>query len=381
MSAHPRHRLRIAALATAALASTPALALDGVVGPGNCNESGLAAVVAQVDGAGGGTITFDCGTATIPLTAALQIANMVTIDGGGTITLDGGGASAFVQVYSSAQVTLAGLTLQHGVFDGVHALENFGTLRLDRVRMRDNIDDGPPVANYGLLQVQRSSFSGNAATSSSADGGAIANIGGELQVETSTFNANTAGRNGGAIYSDSLLTIRNATFTGNQAFGGGAVFQASGLGSIEYATIVANGATFGAGLYNEGGSGGTLTIGRSIVSANADGNCDGVLASSGYNLSNDTGCGGAFTGPGDLIGQSLPMGSLADNGGPTLTMLPLAGNPAIDHVPDAQCLLTVDQRGASRPAGPGCDSGAVEAGAALDVIFIDGFDGFAAPER
>jgi len=106
-----------------------------------------------------------------------------------------------------------------------------------------------------------------------------------------------------------------------------------------------------------------------------------VGASSGYNLSNDTGCGGWFGSngaPGDLQSQTLTMGALANNGGPTLTMLPAAGNPAINHVPIAQCAPNVDQRGGGRPgtgtSAAGCDSGAVEFNAILDVIFYDGFD-------
>jgi hypothetical protein len=42
----------------------------------------------------------------------------------------------------------------------------------------------------------------------------------------------------------------------------------------------------------------------------------------------------------------------------------LAGSPAIDAGDDGQCPST-DQRGAPRPAGPSCDIGAFEAGAAV----------------
>jgi hypothetical protein len=49
---------------------------------------------------------------------------------------------------------------------------------------------------------------------------------------------------------------------------------------------------------------------------------------------------------------------LADNGGATPTHLLTAGSPARDVV-SGTCLPT-DQRGETRPQGPGCDSGAVE---------------------
>lgn len=366
---------RLALLAACFIAG-PALAVDGVVGPGNCTESGFAAVLATVDGSGAGTITFNCGAVTIPFTGYKQISNHVTIDGGGTITFDGGNSSAFFQVFFSANVVLKRLTLQHGIFNAAHALENFGTLTLDRVRVLDNVSSESPVMNNGSLSVRRSTFSGNSATSAaSGDGGAISNPNGELRVTGSTFNGNGAGHRGGAIYSNGPMTIDNSTFTDNSALAGGGVYQEiSGDATIRHATIVGNNATqYGGGLYNEGSSGfSTLTIGRSIISQNTNGNCDGVLQSGGYNLwAGSTNC--ALSGPGDMQ-ASLPMGALASNGGATLTMLPQAGNAAINHVPNGQCVLPLDQRDASRPAGAGCDSGAVEVGGTFDLIFYDGFD-------
>ncbi len=371
----------VTALATLAAGACPvaAWATDGVVGPGNCNETGFNSVLSAVDGSGGGTITFNCGTApvTIAVTAYKQIANAVVIDGGGLITFDGGNTSPLFQVFASATVTLKRLTLQHGVLGDVHALENFGALTLDHVRVVDNVSVQAPVFNYGTLHVLWSTFSGNAATSATmGDGAAIAHFGDSLYVSASTFSGNQATHFGGAIYSEGTAVIVNATFTGNSgSAGGGAFYQSvSGASTIDYATIVGNSAPFGAGLYNDGAASSTLTVAKSIVSANGTGNCDGVLASGGYNLSDDSGCGAAFTGPGDLINQSLPMQALGDNGGPTATMMPTAGNPAIDHVPAAQCAVNIDQRGAGRPFGPGCDSGAVEVGASVDLIFMDGFD-------
>lgn len=366
---------RIVLLAATGLAGA-ATAADGVVGPGNCNEAGFDAVLAAVDGSGSGTITFNCGTVTIPITGRKEIANRVTIDGGSAITFDGGNSSAFFQVFFSAEVVLKRLTLQHGIFSGAHALENFGTLTLDRVRVLDNVSSESPVMNYGSLSVRRSTFSGNSATSATVgDGAAISNSGGELRVMGSTFSGNSAGHRGGAIYSQGPMTIDNSTFTANSATAGGAVYQEmSGDATIRHATIVGNNAIqYGGGVYNEGSSGvSTLTIGRSIISQNTNGNCDGVLQSEGYNLwAGSTNC--ALSGPGDMQ-ASLPMGALANNGGATLTLLPQAGNAAINHIPNGQCVLPLDQRDASRPSGAGCDGGAVEVGGTFDLIFYDGFD-------
>src|SRR5207245_2885101 len=65
------------------------------------------------------------------------------------------------------------------------------------------------------------------------------------------------------------------------------------------------------------------------------------------------------------------LGPLQDNGGGTRTMMPSPDSPAIDAGNPAGCtdptgaVLARDQRGYARPAGPRCDSGAVEAPAAV----------------
>jgi predicted outer membrane repeat protein len=375
--------IRTIALLFVAAVAPHAHAGNGVVGPGNCNYAGFSSVLATVDGSGGGTITFNCGTATITFAGYKQVSNAVVIDGGGTITFDGNNTSGFFQSFFSATLVLKRLTLQHGVYTGgVRALENIGTLVLDRVKVINNASTRGPVLSSGTLFVRSSTFSGNSASSATdGDGGAIENSFGDLDVDSSTFNGNTAAHHGGAIYSGSTMTITNSTFNANTGTnGGGAIYQdGNGNSTIAYATIVGNTAPFGAGVYNDGGGNATLTIARSIVSGNTTGNCDGVLQTGGYNLSNGTGCGSVFTGTGDLINQTLNMAALANNGGPTLTMLPQAGNPAIDHIPHASCVQHYDQRGYARtpailPGSTNCDSGAVEVNGTNDRIFYDDFD-------
>jgi len=359
----------------------PAHAANGVVGPGNCNQDGFAAVLATVDGSGGGTITFNCGTATIAFTSYKPIAHAVTIDGGGTITFDGGGTSPFFQVYFSANVTLRRLTLQHGAYaGGVRAIENIGNLTLDRVRVTGNSSTLGPVLNSGALKVSSSTFSNNAANSASSHGGAIENNGGTVNIGASTFNGNSSSGSGGAIYSDGSLKVTNSTFNANSATGGGgAIYQTDGDGydgRLTYVTLAGNSAAYGAGVYKDAGDfRSTLTVSRSLLSGNNTGNCDGVLTSGGYNLSSDSNCGAAFTAAThDLNNANLPMGPLAGNGGPTQTMTPQSGNAAINYVPSAQCQIPADQRGGGRPSGGACDSGAVEVNAVLDLIFYDGFE-------
>jgi hypothetical protein len=60
------------------------------------------------------------------------------------------------------------------------------------------------------------------------------------------------------------------------------------------------------------------------------------------------------------------LGALGANGGIGQTMVPQTGSPLIDAIPAASCQtglasgITTDERGITRPQGPGCDIGAVE---------------------
>ena len=100
------------------------------------------------------------------------------------------------------------------------------------------------------------------------------------------------------------------------------------------------------------------------IVASAQNNCffapfgDGVvtLTADHNNVLTDDTC---FAGASDLVVADAGLGSLADNGGPTLTHALLAGSPAIDAADAAVCPAT-DQRGVTRPQGAGCDVGAYE---------------------
>lgn len=505
----------------ALLSSAAALAADAVLSPPNCNETGFNNALTAVSASGGGRITFNCGSApaTITFTHYKSISADIVIDGAERIIFDGNNASAFFQVSGGQTLTLAGLTLQHGVLADVHALESFGNLNLTGVTVKDNASsdsviqsnvsgtltilsstfsgnaitgasgkgvvldnlgsnvtiigstfsnngfstantgsggaienedggklyvyystftgnhalDGGAIANHGgIALINDSLFNSNAAgyggaienfggmfslansrftnnTASSSDGGAIWNVEGTLSVALSefignrqtsagttgggaiscyddtlfiaksAFSANTSAGYGGAIYSSCAMAVTDSTFNANSANatsgGGGAIAQSGPkTASVKYATIAGNSAAFG-GIYADGSAGGLLTLAKTMLAANTGGNCAGVMASAGYNLSSDTYCGGVFdpVNQFDLSSANLPLGAYQNNGGPTSSMLPAAGNQAIDRIPAAQCASTQDQRGASRPAGAACDSGAVELNGLIDLIFRDGF--------
>ena len=118
-------------------------------------------------------------------------------------------------------------------------------------------------------------------------------------------------------------------------------------------------------------SGTTLSLTNSTVSANTAGYTGGIFSDHfGAQLTNSIVAGNSagdanfsadFINVGSFVGGDPQLGALADNGGPTQTMLPLAGSPVVDAVACTNAPAK-DQRGVARPQGAQCDIGAVEVG-------------------
>lgn len=218
-----------------------------------------------------------------------------------------------------------------------------------------------------------------------------------VEVDASTIDANVAGTGGaggnaasqggtgasgglgGGIVAD-LGDIRRSTVEGNAAGTGGpggtgATPGASGvLGSgggvrvspgpgvsIEFSTIVGNTAGAAANLDVPVGS----VVLASIVGDPQGGgaSCANLITTGGYNAYDSASCG---VGPRDTTMSPLPLGPLADNGGPTHTRMPLPGSALISAIPHDLCAaLSVivesgyDQRRLARPSGD-CEPGSVE---------------------
>lgn len=233
------------------------------------------------------------------------------------------------------------------------------------------------------LTLVDSSVRGN--TADHQFGGGITNLG-SLSVIRSTIAGNKADRSGGGIMmaSQGRLNILNSTIVGNVAdanhsvengsgYGGGAgggiaieLSDQDNLPRIVSSTIafnVANGlgetsASEGGGILNEYLLPHTGVVFRnSIVAANTYPNCTAENDATGKNLQDDVTC---FP-RGARISAQAHLARLANNGGPTDTLLPRVESPAIDGVPRAACPSpAVDQRGVRRPRGARCDIGAVE---------------------
>jgi fibronectin type 3 domain-containing protein len=223
-----------------------------------------------------------------------------------------------------------------------------------------------PDAAPQTTTIDRSSFVGNTAPS----GGALYFHNSNLVITASTLSGNTASGSGGAVFADtSTLAFTNDTFADNisqKGLGGSIVLFGNG-GTLQNLTFVGNQAAGGSGYFGAAIAGGTpLTISNTLFSANTTEDCGSPMACSAAGSTGlddlqwpathsvcstaDVACtsGTVFSNP--------QLGVLQSNGGPTQTVAPLPGSPALGI--GQKCPAT-DQRGVARPAS-GCTAGAVQ---------------------
>jgi len=240
---------------------------------------------------------------------------------------------------------------------------------------------GGILSRSGNVTLTNSTVSSN--TSSQFAGG-IYVFNNTLTLTNSTLSSNTATASpfsyGGGIFSQSAnVTLTNSTLDSNTAGYAGGIFTWSGNVTLTNSTLTGNaGTTPGSGIGNAGGiyaSTGNVTLSNSTLSANSAASHNGGIFSGGItpnpvqainsivagNVSPGVDMNAALTAgsTNNIIGVDPKLATLADNGGPTQTMLPLATSPVIDAGDDANCPAT-DQRGVNRPLGAHCDIGAVE---------------------
>jgi hypothetical protein len=353
---------------------TPVQAATFSVASTSDSGSGSLRAALTAAGATGGTITFDStvfaasNTAsqnTITLLSSLAIPANTTIQGltsgGGAtlknlVTIDGGGSASNFPMFTVngevAGAALANLIITDGhVASQGGAVQNAGSLTVSNCTFLNNYaggyvselgNGGGAIFSSGTLTITGSTFLNNA----SAPGGAVALVSGTASVSNSTFSNNTALSTyaGGAFFinSGATLTVSNSTFSGNSADGGGAIIDYGTLTMTN--SIVVNNS--GDGLY----SGGTMTVSNSLIAANAGGDC--VVGSSTCPTNGTNG---------NLIGVGgVALAPLGNYGGPTQTIIPVPGSPAICL--GAATPLATDQRGAARATSYGSTS-CVDAGA------------------
>jgi hypothetical protein len=200
-------------------------------------------------------------------------------------------------------------------------------------------------------------------------GGVFAMFRANVLIENSTISGNV-GDVGGGIRMLGNATVRNSTLSGNVAAGwyGSAVFHTDGVMTLVHTTVTGNvapgyaGAALFVGTFTSASA--TMNVVNSIVGENDFFGCfvapygsgTVTLTSGGNNVVSDASCAPVAS---DVIVPGVLLGPLADNGGPTLTHLPMPGSPAVDAANSNLC-PPADQRGVSRPQGTACDAGSVE---------------------
>ena len=253
----------------------------------------------------------------------------------------------------------------------------------------DSAGGGLRFSRTSSVDIQTSSFSNNLANG--GDGGGIrATNSLSLNLDRSTLSDNSAYVDGGGLSFVNVYdtSVQNATISGNRAANDGGGIWASfdsyynQTFDLNFSTITGNRSDDD--MNGGSGGGGLLTtlgyadIRNSIISGNSDGSgvapdfAEQVLANVTYSLVEDP-LGNSVTNgvSGNIVGVSAMLGGLANNGGPTLTHLPMPGSPVINAA-DPAATLAEDQRGYSRPgANSSRDMGAVETDGVSPTLNLD----------
>ena len=268
--------------------------------------------------------------------------NSLTITNGNAATGGFGGGIFNSGTLTLNQCTLSGnsATGTRGYAGGGGGIDNEGTLTLNQCTLSGNYAVfGGGISNNGTLTLNQCTLSGNSASGYGGFGGGISN-GGTLTLNQCTLSGNTAGSGGGGgIWSDDTLTLNQCTLSGNSSYDGGGIYNDYEATLALTNTIIGgDSVSSGPNIYNFA----TLTYGGSN------------LVQSVYNDGGVT-----ITGPAPLT-NAPDLAPLGNYGGPTQTMPPLPGSPAIGAGSVAANTFSTDQRGYPRTQNGLIDLGAVE---------------------
>ncbi len=348
----------------------------------------------KIDGNATARIFEVAPNATVVLNS-LTITNGLDLNATSTVTgTAGGGGGGGLRNGGTLTLNQCIVAGNSAVFGG--GIRNEGTLTVNQSTLRQNSatggnapGNGGGINNAGTLALNLSTVSGN--TAAGNGGGLRLASSGNVSLVRCTISGNTAPQGGGVSHqSTGTATLINCTLTGNNALnlgtgtqqtaGGAIIDLGSGLLSLNSCTLSGNGvdpasAIGGAGIYLQ--SPANVSLQNTIVAGNTAlvgpdiRKFSGTLNRSAANLigKNDTVAvefpAGSPNGNGDLAGTTAApliaqLAALGTYGGPTRTMPPQPGSPAIDAGVNSALLPTIDQRGLPRPSGLRVDIGAAE---------------------
>jgi hypothetical protein len=336
-----------------------------------------------------GGALFNADSGAFNLTGCNVLNNTLTNTASNAVPNIAGGAG--MANLAAGPVTIANSTFDNNVATGnsrAHGggLVNVGSaaVTIDRSTFSDNRAvvtatgveaSGGGVAAFGTgnLNVSETTFANNGVTAENASGGGLANLNtGTTTVSSSAFSGNftdstASGRNsnGGAIDNSGggTLNLTNCTIVNNSTIGrrlaGGGVANRGPAGTVLNlinCTIAGNTSDDGGGVYSDrpGNTAINTIIANNTASSGPDvfGAFNGGVAF-GHNFVGRANGSTGFTNGvnGNQSGSiAVPLnpllGTLADNGGLTLTMSLQPGSPAIDK---GRAAVTSDQRGVTRP--------------------------------
>jgi hypothetical protein len=366
--------------------------LDVTLEVTNLDDSGTGSLRKIIaDAPSGSRIGFKASLkGTIALATPISVDKKLTIlsPGSSIIAISGETLGDVIDITSSGDVTISGVTIENANGAGIY--NTGGTFTISNSTIKNNAATtfgyGGGVFNSGTATIRNCTFTGNSAF----NGGGLGNGAGDMFVYDSTISGNsTTGNSGAGIANSSNLTVVNSTISDNTVTGtnrvGGGIGCFGPPASVELynVTITGNTAT------QTGGLGGgiyagdcTLKIKNSLIAKNtsvAGGsdiylNTGGVITSKEYNLIGKN-TDNTFVNDSnhDQVGTAASpldpkLKTLADNGGFTKTLaFSSSTSPAIDQIPasfckdDKEAALTKDQRGYLRPVNSQCDIGAFEA--------------------
>lgn len=365
--------------------------LSGDVDGNDINMDGnqIAETPADIQGSNRGPVVKLDGTTALGNISSTTVLDGLTITGGDGTGISNGGLYCDGRGAGHA----CSPTLLHVRFIGNRADHGGGGMYNDG---RNGGNASPELTDVAFISNRAG------ADAFSGDGGAMLNNG-EIDGNASpiltnvTFSGNSAGNFGGAMRNsgaagvgttgNSSPVLTNVTFSGNSAGSrGGAVFTDcyDGTCSPTYTNVTFDGniaELIGDGLFVDGASASCNPLLTNVImtAASPIRNLNGNISISHSIILGSGGSGSGWdTTLGNDAGGNLDadplLNALADNGGFTATMLPMAASPAIDAGDCAGGQPATDQRGVARPLGPACDIGAVEVIPANDLIFADGFE-------